>query len=62
VSAHRKNNMLLTIAIILLVLWFLGLITSYTLGGFLHLLLVLAVIAFVVSLISGPRRGAGPPP
>lgn len=53
--------MLLTIAIILLVLWFLGLITSYTLGGWLHLLLVVAIISFLVSLIAGPRRGPPPP-
>ena len=51
--------MLVTIAIILLVLWLLGLITSYTLGGWIHLLLILAIIAFVVRLITGTR--AGPP-
>ncbi len=52
--------MLLTIAIILIVLWLLGLISSYTLGGWIHLLLIAAIIAFVVQLLSGPR--AGPPP
>lgn len=45
--------MLATIAIILLVLWALGLVTSYTLGGFIHLLLVVAVIMFLVRLIQG---------
>ena len=50
--------MLLTIAIILIVLWLLGLITSYTLGGWIHLLLVAAIIAFFVQLIAGRR---GPP-
>ena len=45
--------MLATIAVILLVLWALGLVTSYTLGGFIHLLLVLAVIMFLVRLIQG---------
>lgn len=52
--------MLLTIAFILLVLWFLGLISSYTLGGWIHLLLILAIISFLINLIVGPRRG--PPP
>jgi hypothetical protein len=51
--------MLLTIAIILIVLWLLGLISSYTLGGWIHLLLIAAIIAFVVQLIAGRR---GPPP
>ena len=47
--------MLWTIFVILLVLWFLGLVTSYTLGGFIHILLVLAVVALVFQLISGRR-------
>jgi len=47
--------MLWTIFVVLLVLWFLGLVTSYTLGGFVHILLVLAVIALVFQLISGRR-------
>ena len=47
--------MLWTIFVILLVLWFLGLVTSYTLGGFVHILLVLAVIVLVFQLISGRR-------
>ena len=51
--------MLLTIAIILIVLWLLGLISSYTLGGWIHLLLIAAIIAFVVQLIAGPRRAVG---
>lgn len=45
--------MLYTIAAILLVLWLLGVVTSYTLGGFLHLLLVLAIIVVLVRLIQG---------
>lgn len=45
--------MLWTIAIILLVLWLLGMVSSYTLGGFVHILLVLAVIAVLVRLIQG---------
>ena len=45
--------MLYTIAAVLLVLWLLGMVTSYTVGGFIHLLLVLAVIAVLVRVISG---------
>lgn len=47
--------MLWTIFVILLVLWLLGLVTSYTLGGFIHILLILAVVALVFQLISGRR-------
>ena len=45
--------MLITIAVLLLILWILGLVTSYTLGGFIHLLLVLAVIMVLIRLIQG---------
>lgn len=47
--------MLMTIAIILLVLWALGLVTSYTLGGFIHILLLIALVVIVVNLVSGRR-------
>ena len=47
--------MLWTIFVILLVLWLLGLVTSYTLGGFIHILLVLAVVVLVINLIQGRR-------
>jgi len=47
--------MLYTIAVVLLVLWLLGLVTSYTLGGFIHILLVVAVVMVLVNLISGRR-------
>jgi hypothetical protein len=47
--------MLWTIAIILLVLWALGMVSSYTIGGFIHLLLVVAIIMILVNLISGRR-------
>jgi hypothetical protein len=47
--------MLWTIFVILLVLWFLGLVTSYTLGGFIHILLVLAIAVALIQLISGRR-------
>ena len=45
--------MLYTIAVVLLILWVLGLVTSYTIGGFIHILLVVAVIMILVRLISG---------
>jgi hypothetical protein len=45
--------MLWTIAVILLVLWLLGMVSSYTMGGFIHILLVLAIIAVLVRLIQG---------
>ncbi len=47
--------MLQTIAIILLVLWLLGLVTSTTLGGFVHVLLVVAIVLFLVRFIGGTR-------
>lgn len=47
--------MLGTIAIILVVLWLLGLVSSYTMGGFIHILLVLAVIMILVRVIQGRR-------
>lgn len=47
--------MLMTIAIILLVLWAIGLLTSYTLGGLIHILIVLAIIMVVVRVIQGRR-------
>ena len=47
--------MLWTLFVVLLVLWLLGVVSSYTLGGFIHLLLVLAVIALVFQLLSGRR-------
>jgi hypothetical protein len=45
--------MLYTIAVILVVLWLLGLVTSYTLGGFIHVLLVVAIIAILLRVING---------
>jgi hypothetical protein len=47
--------MLWTIFLILLVLWFLGLVTSYTFGGFVHILLLVAVVVLVIQLIQGRR-------
>jgi hypothetical protein len=51
----RRLAMLWTIFVILLVLWLLGVVTSYTLGGFIHVLLVIAVIMAVMQLIQGRR-------
>ncbi|TFW21048.1 lmo0937 family membrane protein [Massilia arenosa] len=45
--------MLYTIAVVLIILWLLGLVTSYTVGGFIHILLVVAIIMILVRLISG---------
>ncbi|MBU3639829.1 lmo0937 family membrane protein [Polynucleobacter sp. AP-RePozz3-80-G7] len=47
--------MIRTIAIILLVLWLLGFVSSYTLGGFIHVLLVIAIVMFLVEIIQGRR-------
>ena len=47
--------MLYTIAVVLLVLWLLGLVTSTTMGGFVHVLLVIAVVMVLLRLISGPK-------
>ena len=48
--------MLYTIAVVLLVLWLLGLVTSSTMGGLIHVLLVIAIVMVLVNLISGRRR------
>lgn len=48
--------MLYTIAVVLLVLWLLGLVSSYTMGGVIHVLLVIAVIVIVLQVISGRKR------
>jgi hypothetical protein len=47
--------MLWTIFVILLILWLLGMVSAYTLGGFIHILLVLAVVALVYQLLTGRR-------
>ncbi|MFZ1904854.1 MAG: lmo0937 family membrane protein [Steroidobacteraceae bacterium] len=48
--------MLYTIAVILVVLWILGLVSSYTMGGFIHVLLVIAIVVILIQVIQG-RRG-----
>ncbi|HEX7670898.1 MAG TPA: lmo0937 family membrane protein [Polyangiaceae bacterium] len=47
--------MLYTVAVVLLVLWAIGLVSAYTMGGFIHILLVVAIIMVLVNLISGRR-------
>ena len=47
--------MLWTIIVILLIIWALGLVTSYTMGGFIHILLVIALIVLVINLVQGRR-------
>lgn len=47
--------MLWTILVVLLVLWLLGIVTSYTMGGFIHILLVIAVVVLIIRLVSGRR-------
>jgi hypothetical protein len=47
--------MLYTIAVVLLILWLLGLVSSYTIGGFIHILLVVAIVLILVNLISGRK-------
>jgi Family of unknown function (DUF5670) len=56
-NQHAKESLLMlwTILVILLVLWLLGLVSGYTIGGFLHLLLVLALVIFVINLLTGRR-------
>lgn len=47
--------MLYTIAVVLLILWLLGLVSSYTLGGFIHVLLVIAIVVILIKVISGRK-------
>ena len=47
--------MLQTIAVVLIIMWLLGMVTSYTMGGFIHILIVLAILSIVISFIQGRR-------
>jgi hypothetical protein len=47
--------MLYTVAVVLFILWLLGLVTSYTIGGFIHILLVIALVAVLIRVINGRR-------
>jgi hypothetical protein len=49
--------MLWTIAVVLIILWALGLVSSYTMGGFIHILLVLALVVIVINVLQGRRAG-----
>jgi hypothetical protein len=52
-NQKRVANMLYTIAVVLIILWLLGLVTSYTMGGLIHVLLVIAIVAVLLRVISG---------
>jgi hypothetical protein len=54
-AGNRRRTLLQTIAVILVVLWLLGFVTSYTMGGFIHILLVVAVVMILVRIIQGRR-------
>jgi len=51
----RRIVMLYTLAVVLVILWLLGLVSSYTMGGFIHILLVLAIVVVLLNVISGRR-------
>jgi hypothetical protein len=55
VTGEREDQMLWTIAVILIILWLLGLVTGYTMGYFIHILLVVAIIIVLVRVIQGRR-------
>ena len=56
IQMERKTmDFLWTVAVILVILWLLGFVTSYTLGGFIHLLLILAIIVVLIRVIQGRR-------
>lgn len=54
-SIFKHTHMLYTIAVVLLVLWLLGIVSSYTIGGFIHILLVIAVVIVLIRLIRGEK-------
>jgi uncharacterized membrane protein YjdF len=54
-ARQRRRTMLETIAVILIILWLLGMVSGYTLGNFIYVLLVIAIVLFLVRLISGRR-------
>ncbi len=55
VTETKQKFMLYTIAVVLIILWLLGLVTSASMGGFIHILLVIAVVMILVNLISGRK-------
>lgn len=54
-TQYKEDPMLWTISVILLVLWVLGLVSSYTMGGFIHILLVIAIVVVLVRIIQGKK-------
>jgi uncharacterized membrane protein YtjA (UPF0391 family) len=54
-TAKGDAKMLWTVAVILIILWLLGLVTSYTMGGFIHILLVIAIVVVLLNVIQGRR-------
>ncbi|ODT75603.1 MAG: hypothetical protein ABS69_10465 [Nitrosomonadales bacterium SCN 54-20] len=52
---EKEAIMLYTIAVVLIILWLLGLVSSYTMGGFIHLLLVIAIVVILLRIISGRK-------
>jgi Flp pilus assembly protein TadB len=55
-SSSKGKTMLYTIAVVLLILWILGLVSSYTMGGLIHILLIIALVVIIFNFVSG-RRG-----
>jgi hypothetical protein len=55
-GVRKESNMLWTIFVILLILWGLGLLTGYTMGGVIHALLVIAIVVLLIQVIQGRRR------
>jgi len=53
IQPRKDINMLYTIAVVLIILWLLGLVTSYTMGGLIHVLLVIAIVVVLLRVISG---------
>jgi hypothetical protein len=56
-SWKEEKQMLWTVAVVLIVLWLLGLVSSYTLGGAIHVLLVIAIAVFLIGIFQGRRTG-----
>jgi hypothetical protein len=54
-AGKRRKKMLITLAVILVALWLLGLVSSYTMGGFIHILLVIALVVIVLQVVQGRR-------
>ena len=54
-ETHQEDTMLWTLFVVLLILWALGMVSSYTLGGFIHILLVIAVVVVLIRIIQGRR-------